>query len=363
MKTIDANNYIQPDDLAGLTEVYGGTELTARVIPITVSSDSGIPVIQIKAPPVSDELPPDGTPITIQDVIMQSAVSPGTGQPTRTTVSPPFVNPAATKADSQYYTEGIIYDKKSNQSIAATIQLVEMATGVGITDPFLVQTGSYSAWTDSEPSTVGVKFTAIGHDPQTVSFDKLLTTPDVYLAETGSSVSPLLILAIGGAALLYMKKNKKVGKLQTADIMPIFLLVGGMIGFSVIQKVLTSLGLWGGGDVTNEISDPNSSWKPSYWQQFTSFTYAITEAQAADMASTIYNAFGVLSDDFNAVLGIISQMRTKANVSFLSWEFQKQYGVDLLSFLTDGGGILPWDGLSAKHMTQLITYVHNLPNN
>jgi hypothetical protein len=98
-------------------------------------------------------------------------------------------------------------------------------------------------------------------------------------------------------------------------------------------------------------------------QQFSSFTYALTADQAEDFAYKIQNAFTVFQDDWNVILSVFSQMRTKANVSFLADIFMQQYNEDMLSFLTDGGGVLPWDGLSKSHMDTLINMVQKLPKN
>ena len=55
-------------------------------------------------------------------------------------------------------------------------------------------------------------------------------------------------------------------------------------------------------------------------------------------------------------------MKTKANVSYLADIFSQAYNEDLLTFLTDGGGILPWDGLSETHLKTITDLVAALPS-
>jgi hypothetical protein len=203
-------------------------------------------------------------------------------------------------------------------------------------------------------------FSSPGYNSQTATGAELIDSgSNIHLEKSNT----LLLLGIGaGLAYAFSKtrQRKKVGALQGSDITPVLLIAGGILGINAISKLLDKLGL-GGNPATSEIVDPNSPWKPNYWRQYTYFTYAITVQQAKDFAATIHNAFSVFNDDFNAIMGVISQMRTKANVSFLSDIFTQTYNEDLLSFLGDGGGILPWDGLSKEHMQQILAYVDKLP--
>lgn len=140
---------------------------------------------------------------------------------------------------------------------------------------------------------------------------------------------------------------------------------GGVVAFFAIKKVLVKLGIaTGEGEqsVINNIANPYSPWKPQYWQeQNKKVTVAlIKRATAEGYARTIHNAFGIFQDDFNAILSVFSALKTKTQVSFLSQVFAEMYKEDMLSFLTDGGGILPWDGLSDAHLKQLTDLVNRL---
>jgi len=132
----------------------------------------------------------------------------------------------------------------------------------------------------------------------------------------------------------------------------------------VVKKLLERFGVLEGAgtqSVQQQQSDPLSPWKPTYWKQFTTFTVALSTTQAQQYAGTIHNAFGIFQDDYNAVWGVFSNMRTKSNVSFLADIFLQKYNEDLLTFLTNGGGVLPWDGLSEDHLKNITSYVNSLP--
>lgn len=266
----------------------------------------------------------------------------------------------------QYYVEGYVYDTKTKKLIDnATIQLVVNATGQILSEPHTLTLANYAAWTDRDPYETSVKFAAKGYKTQVVQFATLDEHPDVYL-QLDDEIPWWQIAIVAGAVIAYTSKTKKVGAFGTSDVMVIFLILGGLIGINVIGKILVKLGLGTGpGEqgVHHEESDPKSEWKPTYWQQYTTYSYAITESTARTYAEKIHNAFTVFQDDFNVIWSVFSSLRTKANVSFLAWVFQKQYSEDLLSFLTDGGGILPWDGLSDTHLNTIINYVNNLPSN
>ena len=70
-----------------------------------------------------------------------------------------------------------------------------------------------------------------------------------------------------------------------------------------------------------------------------------------------------ISDDFDAVLGVFKQLKTKSQVSYLAHKFNEIKGKDLLNWL-QGGGALSWpaDRFSAEQVNQLIKYVNGLKN-
>ena len=264
--------------------------------------------------------------------------------------------------------EGFIYSKQGIPLYGASICTVVIATKqrgevVKLSD------NSYKAWADATPEQIAVAFDAPGFKEQIIPLTLLAQSPDVYL-DRSVSVIPIAL----AAGLLLMttkkKKTKSLGavaaenkKLTTSDIMPFILIIAAIMGFDIIQKILDKLGLGSDKKRQDEMQDPNSPWKPTYYKNYTVYTYAISTAQAQAFSKQIHDAFTVFQDDYNKIFAVFSQMRTKCNVSFLAYVFQNQYGEDLLSFLGDGGGVLPWDGLSTAHLNQLIDLVNNLPTN
>lgn len=179
-------------------------------------------------------------------------------------------------------------------------------------------------------------------------------------------VSPLVLMAIAAVILVMWEKRKKkgIGAFEKKDLITVFIAIGGIIGFSLIKKLLETLGIWKGQDtktLDNASINPNSFWNPTYWQNFSSYSYAISTATAQAYADKIYNAFGAFNDDEEAVIGVFTSLRTKANASFLAYVFQQRYGMNLLAFLR--GGWWPQDRLSDADVAQINDYVNRLPSN
>lgn len=212
---------------------------------------------------------------------------------------------------------------------------------------------------------IGISVSSPGYVSVSLTGDDLIKAEGVVTLKKSTAADNNTVFLFGGAALLGLalaSKKGKIGATAQTDYTPIVLIAGGVLVVGLVSKVLDKLGL-GGDPTTGEQQDPNSPFKPTYWRQFKTFTYAITTSQAKAYAETIHDAFGLFQDDYNAVMSVFSQMRTKANVSYLADIFSQEYQEDLLSFLTDGGGILPWDGLSKEHLQTILAYVNNLPTN
>lgn len=262
--------------------------------------------------------------------------------------------------------EGYIYDAKTKNFLSASIQLVDMNSGKLFGTPFVVANGNYSAWTDQDPYKMGVQFKAPGHRTLNVSFEKLQQDANVYLAEGGGSLalagSAALVLA---AVMLYRKKTGKVGALKTEDLVPIFLILGGVLAFSQLKKLLETLGLWDSRD-TKDLdhlqTDPGSFWNPNFWTTKPAgvpWTNPLTTQQAQQAAAAIYYAMGFFNDDEDQVIGVFHQISSQASASFIAYQFQAMYGKDLLTFLR--GGLWPQDGLSDEDVNRITKYVSNLP--
>lgn len=152
----------------------------------------------------------------------------------------------------------------------------------------------------------------------------------------------------------------KGNKISTTDVL---LIGGGLLAFTAIKRLLIAGGIAAGPgtkSASQEITNPISYWKPTYYQRYGGSL--ITRATAENYSRRIHNAFGVFQDDFNAIMAVFSQLKAKSQISFLADVFQQRYGEDLLTFLTNGGGILPWDGLSDRQLETLISFTNRLKN-
>lgn len=168
------------------------------------------------------------------------------------------------------------------------------------------------------------------------------------------------------AAIESQRKGKKLGKIEKGDVTIALMIIGGLLGWTVVNKILQKLGITdgpGAKKVKEEQTNPYSAWKPNFWKaapQGTTVTL-IREADVQDYIKKIHNAFGIFQDDFNVVMNVFSQLKTKSQLSYLADKFQQRYDEDLLSFLTDGGGILPWDGFSDSNLKKLADLADSLP--
>lgn len=217
---------------------------------------------------------------------------------------------------------------------------------------------------------VFIVFSAPGYYEYSIAAANLPQTFNVKLTKKADTVLPWMIAVVNATALVYKlsetKKGRKVGKLVSKDLYPIFLIIGGVIAFSTIRRILESLGLWQNQELKAIATDPGSFWNPNYWQTINpsnaGWTYALTEDQARGLNDQIKDSFGILNDSPEQVKAVFRSLRTKANASFLAWEFQKTDGSDLFSFLRNGGGIMPWDGLSDKDVLEINSFINSLPN-
>ena len=132
----------------------------------------------------------------------------------------------------------------------------------------------------------------------------------------------------------------------------------------VIKPLLEGVGLQKSDEeieIEKQTSNPGSPWNPNYWRK--GGATLIREADVQRFVNKIWNAPGYISDDFDAVLGVFKQLKTKSQVSYLADKFNQMKGKDLLNWL-QGGGALSWpaDRFSAEQVNQLIKYVNGLKN-
>lgn len=263
---------------------------------------------------------------------------------------------------TQVYVDGNITGKDGNQVKGTTIQLVNLQNGKLAGSPVQLATTYYEAWTDQDPAGVGVRFKAPGHKTLTVSIDELRYRSKLILDK--QLIQPWMIAVVIAAVVMHRKKSKKVGAMSTSDILPIFLLVGGVIAFDLIRKILEGLGIWDDKDekdLDHAATDPNSFWNPNYYKRFTSYTYALSLQTAEQMAAAIYDSFGFWNDSENTIKATFRMCRTKSNVSYLCAVFQSKYGEDLFNYMR--GGWVPGFRLSDADLNEINSYCSKLPTN
>lgn len=143
------------------------------------------------------------------------------------------------------------------------------------------------------------------------------------------------------------------------------MLVGGVVlaYMLVLKPIFVKAGIVKSSDqIRNDAAATNeNAWSPNFWKTGPAGTLLLHQADADEYAETIYNYFHVLYDDYNAVLGVIKNCKTKSQVSFIAYAFLNKYGKDMYSWLRKPDGINPLDGLSDDHLTELNNYVSKLP--
>jgi hypothetical protein len=208
-----------------------------------------------------------------------------------------------------------------------------------------------------------------GIPEKTVKVQTVLNSGGLVNVSTG--FSPLLLLAGAGVAAAVAigadanKGKKSVGKVPQ-EVQTGLYILGGLLAFNTVKSLLEKLGLLTGQNtqiVLDAQSNPASPWNPNFWMSAPGgvYSFAFTESQAGQLCKQIHDAFGLFSDNVEQVTAAIKQCKTQANLSFVAWEFQKIYNADLLTFLRNGGGVLPWDGVSDSVIASLNSYILSLP--
>lgn len=292
-------------------------------------------------------------PMTVDEPYKQTPIINDTTEPTQIKTS-------------SYTINGTVVDSKGRaiDGVTMAFRLIGESSDTGSPEP--LAGNSYGIEIEyTELKNYEAIFRAKGYITHAIALDILIEMPTVTLTEN-KNIPIWAILAVAAAVIIYRKKRKKVGAFNMGDLLPIALILGGVLAFDVIKRILEALGLWDSKD-TKELddvsSDPSSAWNPNFWKQKPSnvaWTYAITTTQALQYAKEIYDSFGAFDDCEECAKGVFRQLRTKANVSFLADNFQQKYGKDLLDFLR--GGLWPKDRLSDADVAEINRYIQQLPN-
>jgi hypothetical protein len=138
---------------------------------------------------------------------------------------------------------------------------------------------------------------------------------------------------------------------------------GAAVYFLVIQPAMQKLGILDSAEdikVKNEKQKIGGAFDPNMWQT-KSIVPPLPKNTVDNYIDTITGSFGIFADNYAAILGVFKQLRSKVQVSYLSYVFLQNEGVELLEFLGTGGGLLPWDGLSDDHLAAIVDYANSLP--
>lgn len=221
--------------------------------------------------------------------------------------------------------------------------------------------------TSAEHESEGMYFDYAGDITQNFTLQRKIKTIDPVVVTNTPRAKENYIPMLVAMGIVYSQHDKKtIGKIEKSDVQTGILIVGGVLMISAVKKLLEKLNIFAGPGqqaVTNEQLNPKSPWKPAFLDHIPPGTnyLLLTSAKALEFSKIIHNAFTVFQDNYNSILGVFNQLKTQSQVAFLSKIFQQTYNEDLLTFLTDGGGVLPWDGLSDSHLEEITGLVKNLP--
>lgn len=139
------------------------------------------------------------------------------------------------------------------------------------------------------------------------------------------------------------------------------LAAGGVFAIIEVKKFIDKgAGAFGvNSDENNTAGLKLKAWNPNYYKGVKKQPWKDYNKLAGD----IHQYPGIFWDSFSTVMNVLKQLTTKAQVSQLTDAFAIKYtGGDLYTYLVDGGGFLPADGLSNEHLSQVNKYVTNLPD-
>ena len=155
--------------------------------------------------------------------------------------------------------------------------------------------------------------------------------------------------------------NKKfIPDINKTNILPTVIVVGASY-FLLVKPILEKFGVLKSASEKENLAaiTEQQAYNPDYHKQKGGVT--ITRAFAETGAQKIKNAFNIMYDDFNTIIGVFKSLKNKSDVSYLADVFLNKYGYDMYSYMADPNGIFPWDGLSTVHLTQINDLVKKLP--
>lgn len=209
-------------------------------------------------------------------------------------------------------------------------------------------------------------FFAPGWGHYSIESNLLPATFNVTLQK--QQLQPWVIAAIVSAVgllLLLSKKKKGVGKIELDDVKTVVFMIGGLLGLAAVSKILKMLGLLNDPkdkELDAEAANPDSPWNPNFWNKGNPYAVPpFSEVTALTLSNIIYNEIGTFWDNEDKVIAAIHSLQSQAEVSFLAWKFNQTWNRDLLTWLRNGPGTMPWHGLSTAEVSNLNNFVYQLP--
>lgn len=290
---------------------------------------------------------------------------------TQETVSPGGTSNVA-NTSNYIYLHLYFRDKKTGAPLLVNGKLINLQNGEVLSEIKDSSEAEVQVW-DVPLQQLGLQFWKTGYKKIVTTADQLQIIPDPknILFEKGEG-TVILYTAAALAALLfvyYKSKRKRVGafdKKKALDITAVVALgIGVFLAYKLVKKILDFLGVTKSPETAGldaAATDPNSFWNPNYWQTVKPagayYTYTFTYDQAAELAKSLYDAFGMFNDNEEQAINVFKQCHTKANASYICYVFQSIYGEDCLTFLR--GGWWPQDRLSDTDVWTITNYVNNL---
>lgn len=260
-----------------------------------------------------------------------------------------------------------VYDFETGQPIkfksvisdAVTKEVLSTFESDGINPEFKINLGGFPV------SSFNFKISAPGK--KTISGPLASLSDDtIYLVK--ENFPYLQLIAVAALFAYAAKKKKSVGALDEKDLKLIALGLGGVISFSLLTKLLQSLGLWKSADTKAldvAASDPNSFWHPAFYLKLLSqgvkWSTGITATTADQWLRELDDAFSFFGDNEAKVKGILLRCQTQATMSFLAWEYNRNTGGDFLAYLRGQEKWYPWGGLSDYDINEVNKYISQLP--
>lgn len=148
------------------------------------------------------------------------------------------------------------------------------------------------------------------------------------------------------------------------------LLIGGGFAsyFFIVKPVLQAINLMDDKDdvaVKNENNEANNQlcWQPYWYKQYLGTRptkLILTDYGATSLAKQLHAAWGLFTDDEDAVYAVFRSLRSKMFLSQLAEKYQQLYGKDLLQSLV--APWYTWRGLNDREFNVVANIVNKLPD-